>query len=242
MPRYEHGGEQRVDYENNCRLVAMADGYGPDWRPALNFDESGELHQHLVHAHPEAADFFGEKSQPLLRLVKNDVPLQGRIVDTAGRPVAGTKIGVTGIMRTNSGDLSGWLAALEKKNGDEVHARVEYTSHVRVEGTNYYMYNSLHVEPVATFHATSDAAGGFRISGIGRERFVDLSIEGPRIEPAIHVYAPLGPARRSLCPSICRTPWKNRPSTAPLSSTSPGRRSLLSAACAIGSPASRWRE
>lgn len=200
IPRYERGGEQKVDYENACRVVAMAEGYGPDWRPALNFDESGELHKHLVKAHPEAADFFDEKSQPLLRLVKDDVPLQGRIVDTAGRPVAGTKIGVTAIVRTNSGDLSGWLGALEKKNGDEVHARVEYVSHVHVDGTNYYMYNTLSVHQVPQLQTTSDADGRFRITGIGRERFVDLSIEGPRIESAIFVYARTRPGPTLVVP------------------------------------------
>ncbi len=34
-----------VDYKNDCRLVAVADGYGPVWQPAFAFDASGDSAQ-----------------------------------------------------------------------------------------------------------------------------------------------------------------------------------------------------
>ena len=49
------------------QVVALAEGYGPDW---------AELR------------FAGKMAELTLRLAKDDVPIQGRILDLQGKPVA----------------------------------------------------------------------------------------------------------------------------------------------------------
>ena len=45
-------------------------------------------------------------------MVKDDVPLVGRIVDPEGRPVAGATVRVTGIWASQNEDLTPWLDAV----------------------------------------------------------------------------------------------------------------------------------
>jgi RNA polymerase sigma factor (sigma-70 family) len=103
------------------QIVAAAKGYGPAW--AWLADVKGEL---------------------TLRLAKDDVPIEGRVVDLQGRPVAGASVGL-----------------------DHLTA-----------GKDYLTVNSWAGLP----KVTTDKAGRFRFTGVGRDRTVYLNIAGPTIE------------------------------------------------------------
>ena len=44
-----------------------------------------------------------------IRLVKDDVPIEGRVLDLEGRPVRGPCVKTTSVYQPTAGDLSGWL-------------------------------------------------------------------------------------------------------------------------------------
>ncbi len=199
-----------VDYKNDCRIVAQADGYGPAWEPAFAFDPSGEVHKRILQTHPDDSEALSKKVQPVLRVVRDDVPLVGRVVDPKGRPVAGVKVAVIAIEPVKNEDLTGWLSAAEKENADVV-ATLSHFSRKQNEGGSFPdTYITSDVLPQIMPAATSGADGTFRLTGIGRERIVGLSIEGPGIESAFSVSARTRPGRTFVLPySLPWSPEKN---------------------------------
>jgi RNA polymerase sigma factor (sigma-70 family) len=132
-------------------VIAAAKGYGPAWATSLEGLDRGEL---------------------TLRLVKDDVPVKGRVLDLEGRPVAGAAVRVVRVTV-----------------GDDVHHSLWPPSWT---GLADGMAGSA---PKPTLGAlwppswagaadgvTTDRAGRFILWGVGRDRNVLLSIEGPSIE------------------------------------------------------------
>jgi RNA polymerase sigma factor (sigma-70 family) len=114
-------------------VMAVADGYGPEWAAVGEGGAKKDLH---------------------LRLVE-DLPVQGRILDSNRRPIAGAKVSV----RRISGAIAGtatpfrlprqWLGPL----------------------------------PGTMQDILSDTDGRFRLLGLGRNRIVELTVEGVDIPP-----------------------------------------------------------
>ncbi len=105
-----------------------------------------------------------DKAELTLRLVK-DVPLNGRILDEEGRPVAGAKVRVNDVWAYKGEDLNDELAKLRKGGfGSEA-----------LKGWN----GPIPGQPSAI---TTGADGRFRLSGLGRERMIYLEVEGPGIQ------------------------------------------------------------
>lgn len=75
------------------RLVAVADGYGPAWLKAINFDVSGNARRDWEARNPNGRfPAVWANAERVLRLVEDDVPIEGRIIDLEGRPVEGVTI------------------------------------------------------------------------------------------------------------------------------------------------------
>ncbi|MEN6406700.1 MAG: M56 family metallopeptidase [Thermoguttaceae bacterium] len=177
-----------VDYRNDCRVVAVAKGYGPDWQPAFVFDPSGEVRKLILQTHPADREILKNKFEPVLKLV-DDVPLVGRLVDPAGKPVAGVRVAVTYVARTKSGDLTEWLRIAGSKDAEMRKLLATYSQSKASHGTftNDVMPNNEFPQLMPT--AVSDADGRVQLSGIGRERIADLSIESPEIATSMEVAA-----------------------------------------------------
>jgi len=120
-------------------------------------------------------NFQKDGGPPTLRLARNDVPIEGRIIDLEGKPVAGVEVGVRTVQASDDEDLTHWLAGLKELGG-------VYDADSKFLTRN--LTTSFGPPPVPP--ARSDADGRFRISGLGREREVELHIEGPSIE-TVHV-------------------------------------------------------
>jgi protocatechuate 3,4-dioxygenase beta subunit len=130
----------RADLRRGARVVATARGHGPD----------------LVRLAPE-----GRQAELTLRLVEDDVPVEGRILDLEGRPIAGVTVAVA---RLEVGDLKPWVEARAGGAGEPV---------MKV------------IPPVVLDGPTSvqtDKDGRVRLTGFGRGRAVDLTVRGPGIE------------------------------------------------------------
>jgi beta-lactamase regulating signal transducer with metallopeptidase domain/protocatechuate 3,4-dioxygenase beta subunit len=175
-----------VSFRNDSRIVVQAPGYGPVWQPAFLFDQTGELRQRMLQAYPEDAAAISEEQKPVLRLVKDDVPLVGRVLDTDGKPITGVKISVVGIQPVKNEDLTGWLSTAEGKDADLVKL-MKYTSVKRVAAGGSFADGALSAEVLPQI--MPDADGRVCLTGIGRERLATLRIEGPGIESACMVHA-----------------------------------------------------
>jgi RNA polymerase sigma factor (sigma-70 family) len=128
-------------------LLAIAAGYGPGWT--------------VVFGARQARD-------ATLRLVKDDVPLQGRVVDLNGQPIAGATVRVLGVLASQAEGLGPWVKELRA-------SKAFHTSHTP----------NIRLAVAATGvsqAALSDARGQFRLAGFGRERLVKLRFSGPTIE------------------------------------------------------------
>jgi hypothetical protein len=140
-------------------VVAVAPGIGSDWTPAARV-EKGEL---------------------TLRLVKDEYPIDGRILDTEGRPVAGVTVRRLEILTTAKEDLTPVLKAWSQQ-----------AYHAAVHLADKSLANLDQAELNQT--ATTGPDGRFRLVGSGRERMTKLRIEGPTIQSMTVYVAPRDPA------------------------------------------------
>ena len=132
-------------------IAAVAPGYGPAWIKA-----------------GEAAQGGAE-----LRLVRDDLPIRGRFLDTQGRPIANATVRVEWIAATLDGVDRDALLASGKLDWDGITAptirRPEWACPVWIGRDGA---------------VTTDAEGRFAISGLGRDLAAVLRIEGPGLEHA----------------------------------------------------------
>ncbi|OJW19937.1 MAG: hypothetical protein BGO49_10430 [Planctomycetales bacterium 71-10] len=130
-------------------LVAAADGYAPDWDNTWG----------------EARSTFRSHWDPIkgadltLRLVP-DVPIRGRIVDPDGRPVAGARVHADTLTIPDRDDLDAYLKQVTSAFGGSCHIHA-----IRPR-----------LLPGAVVEATTDADGRFRLSGLGGERIVSMTV------------------------------------------------------------------
>ena len=189
-----------VSFRNDTRIVGQAAGYGPIWLPAFQFDRSGQLRQRMLDTYPEEAEAIGKELEPVLKVVKDDVPLVGRVVDSRGRPISGANVRVAAIRPVVGEDLTQWLETAKRKDATVVavmkHASVQRTS----SGSFSDGAMAAEVLPQIMPEATTDADGRVCLRGVGRERFAQLRIEGPKIESAVMVFARTRPGETIRLP------------------------------------------
>ena len=139
-------GHDREDVEpiDEVLLAAFADGYGPAW---------------VSSADPAAL------RDVTLRLVSDDVPIDGRIIDLEGRAVPGVSVRPQMIMAARGEDLGAMLRGEGDPNPVDLLIRPYLDA--RIVGL--------------PDHVVTDADGRFRLEGIGRERVTLCTIEGPTI-------------------------------------------------------------
>ncbi len=144
--------ERRVPERwSNPIVVALAGGFGPAWASVATIDEARDL---------------------TLILVKDDVPIVGRIVDLEGRPMPGVTVRPVLISGAPGGDLSDWEAVMARAKDISDLGRTEKS--YLTQDLEMYRWRK-------EFTATTGADGRFRMTGMGRERIVSLWIEGPTI-------------------------------------------------------------
>jgi RNA polymerase sigma factor (sigma-70 family) len=129
-------------------LVATADGFGPGFQS------------------PSADG----KKDVTLRLAKDDVPVAGRILDLQGKPVGGVKVKPVRLSRSDDPNLDAWVKVIGRSTREAAEKKQFVFPHT--VGQPGYSLPGLPAE------VTTDAEGRFRLTGIGRERLVDLRLQG----------------------------------------------------------------
>ncbi len=146
--------------EDPYGLLATAEGFGPG----------------LLEHDPNARE-------ATVRLAKDDAPIVGRVLDIQGRPVAGARIRPLALYLPAAGpDLTPWLDALK--------AARDYNGKLRA-GNHLSDYLQGRRGVFATGFATGSSGldGVIRLAGLGRERVLKASIEGPGIESRVVLIA-----------------------------------------------------
>jgi len=149
IPRSFRNGAMLNGYDSFPWVVASAPGFGAGHTPGVfKAAATGEL---------------------TVRLVEEGPPIEGRIVDLEGRPVAGAEVKATQLYFAGNGDLTAWLAQAKD---------------VGVQGP----WDGLNRLPATIAMTTTSPDGRFHLAEIGRERIAELLISGPTIATT-QVYA-----------------------------------------------------
>jgi RNA polymerase sigma factor (sigma-70 family) len=131
-------------------IVATAKGFGPGW----------------VEVNTQ------EKNEGLsIRLVRDNVPITGRIVDLQGRPVPGATIRALHVRASPQDDLGPWIDAVTHKKGTSYQLERHYLPRALMSPE----------VPELPQKVTTDTDGYFRLSGLGGERLVTVRLDGPTI-------------------------------------------------------------
>lgn len=131
-------------------VIAAADGYGADWSKVAKDDPDAEL---------------------TLQLVK-DQPIEGRILSTEGKPLAGVRVRALTASKLPYG-MDGFLAGWE---------RSWQSAMVWSQKPPNAM---LLPQEEKSCQAVTDKDGRFRLQGAGAERLVLLRLRGSGITPAV---------------------------------------------------------
>ena len=159
-------GNARDEPWRYAPVVASAEGFGPDWT---------------------SLDRVGPGTELTLRLVEDDIPIAGRVLDLQGRPIAKATVNLDRIQATTQGTLNPFFDAW---NRGDTNARD-------------LLNKGLHEPAMAGLppEILTEADGRFRLRGIGRDRIVRLRIAGTDIEQAIiDVMTRATVGRKSLVP------------------------------------------
>jgi hypothetical protein len=134
-------------------LVASAPGYGVGWcERALRADRPAEQ---------------------VVTLVEEGPPIEGKIVDLEGRPVADASVHAARIWYDEKRDIAGWIAKARIGAAGNLWQGLENLS-VDAVPTQLGRGSS---ERLVTIAATTGADGRFKLTGIGRDRIADLIIK-----------------------------------------------------------------
>jgi RNA polymerase sigma factor (sigma-70 family) len=147
-----HFTARPVEVEDREMMVAaVAPGYGPDWAP------------------------LSEPGERTLRLVKDDVPIKGRVLDLEGRPIAGTTVRILRLWKLPSEALTGGIKELQADPKERFAFSKIHAKYDRVLSSVWGVLGT----PSST---KSGADGQFQLRGLGRDRIAEIRIEGPSIE------------------------------------------------------------
>lgn len=168
---------------------------GPDGRFTIQMPKPGRDNHGYMAKYPwiiAAAPGFGigwaegvlradRPAEQVLKLVHEGPPIEGRVIDLEGRPVAKARVKLSRILFDEKNDLTGWIA--RARNG--------------VEGNLWQGLGNLTLEKVLAIEAVTGPDGRFELTGVGRDRIADLLITGPGIATtAVHVLSRAEPELR----------------------------------------------
>jgi beta-lactamase regulating signal transducer with metallopeptidase domain len=151
-------------------LMVTAQGYAPDWFHTWGQNHAG-LYRHWDPVKGAAVN---------MQLARDDVPIHGRFLDPAGRPLVGARVRINRLMIPLKHDLSAHLDR-QKKGG--LYTMTDYE-------------RSLYRPQILGLAAETrtDTEGRFTLSGLGRDRLAELSVSAPSVvDTALTVMTRDGP-------------------------------------------------
>lgn len=157
-------------------LVAAKEGLGLAWVSSVALEQTGAVQAEISDRSKESAipssrflEMIAKQRGPL-HLSPDDSPIQGKVVNTEGQPIANVRVSLLELYTGEDNTLDRWHAGAENPRAEFYRIRDETPRH---------LYGPL-VQTLLSAVKT-DAQGEFVIRGIGRERLVRLLIEAPTI-------------------------------------------------------------
>lgn len=175
----DHFGPEASEYEfENAMIVAAMEPFGFAHGLGYDFETTGALwskYQGFFAEVPQSVrEFFNgfahARGQPL-RLLPDEIPLHGRIVDLNGQPVPKVDVSLTMVYFAKNESLVEWNEQVRRPNAD---SQVIWRS---LMGSPIGPQTAAFVPSVRT-----DDQGYFLLRGVGQSRIAQLRVEGPGIE------------------------------------------------------------
>ena len=94
------------------------------------------------------------------------MPITGQIIDLEGKPIRGATVRLMQVNAALGEDLGPWLEAVRGKKGPCLALEQQYLNRFTL---------------AVPLQVTTDSAGRFRLTGIGRNRLVTAQLDGPTI-------------------------------------------------------------
>jgi RNA polymerase sigma factor (sigma-70 family) len=116
----------------------------------------------------------GKRDDLTVRLVADDVPITGQVLDLEGKPIQGVTLRLLRINAARGEDLGPWLEAARGKKGLSLDLELRHAG-------RYHTALPIKV--------TTDGQGRFRLTGIGPNRLVRVQLDGPTIaSEKLHIF------------------------------------------------------
>ncbi len=149
-------------------------------------------------------DQESDPSKIAIKLIE-DVPVEGRVIDLEGRPLAGVRVRPCTIFTGADGtlkELESAREALKKRLGQEKPFHPLYDD----KTPHDLLASRIHREAlIGVPDAATDSQGAFRISGIGANRLVGLRFEGEGIATEARLFVFTALEKSSSAPSTSIT-------------------------------------
>lgn len=154
------------------QLIAAAPGFGVALGSSLDCETTGEALARL----PETTQRYVRERQAkersaVFRLVADDTPITGQVVTTEGKPIAGARVRIKDLWISKNDNLDDFEKAAKQQKADFYSLRNQAST--GVNGPQL---------PSVIPDAVTDTEGRFKLTGVGRERVVELKISGANIE------------------------------------------------------------
>jgi hypothetical protein len=147
-----------AEVNSGAMVATVAQGFGPDWVELTHAEESGAL--------------------PPLRLVKESEPIEGRVLDLENGPIAGATVRMVRVRKMPGEEFSRWIKDMQDNASKGVFDMGKSRVMMNYERLLKSVWGVLGLPQAVQ----TGADGGFRLSGFGSDRLVELGIEGPGIE------------------------------------------------------------
>ncbi len=158
----------KTDALGRFKLDVTIRGRTP-FRPSSTWGNLTVLGDGFAPAAAHTYHLNGESAKDIeLKLAKTEVPIEGRLIDLEGRPVAGVTVRPVVVFFNAEGDLGPWI----KFAAGSGHPPARHQIGVAVPAEELKLAHE----------AKTDKDGRFKLTGIGDERVVGLRLDGGGIE------------------------------------------------------------
>jgi hypothetical protein len=158
-------------------LIASKEGHGPAAGFAVCFETTGHLISALPMERRTKLESLKADSSNVLKLVADDIPVRGRILNHTGQPVAGARVDTISINAGVDGTLANWDAQAQKSDANWY----SLVPLLRRQSGGHVNANDIRTVP----EVITDIDGHFVLRGIGRDRLAEIVVRGPDIETVV---------------------------------------------------------
>ena len=143
-------------------IVAKLDGYAFAWAAAPALELSADVDELAANRQPAYLQMLKRDRAPM-RLVEDDAPIVGRVVDTEGNGMASVSVYVTQVLGGPDNTMAAWDSVIRTGTPD----------YMKLQDALMRAMRGAHV-PTLVGETTTDGDGRFTLRGLGKNRIVEI--------------------------------------------------------------------